>query len=337
MIDIIPNWHPIWVHFAIALLVTSAALFLLFGWRSTHSSGRSNALIVARWTLRLGVIAAVGALLTGYLASGSVAHDDVSHANMMVHRNWALASTVIFAIIAIVEYMKRNETRFSILSALLLVAGSITLAVTGLEGAENVYEYGLGVQKLPNLSAHEHSGNENTSVQEHATHESEEGTHDNTQQFANEPQIVAKDDGHAHAHSDASSTPAYDNSNDKLNHPASLIAAQLADAIATGDINSLRSVVAPDVLIFESGGVESSLDEYEGHHMPADMAFMKAMQREVISRQVLDSGESATVVTRSRIHGMYKDQNVDRKSTETLVMRNEGGLWKVIHIHWSSS
>jgi ketosteroid isomerase-like protein len=233
--------------------------------------------------------------------------------------------------------MKRNETRLSILSALLLVTGSITLAVTGLEGAENVYEYGLGVQKLPNMSAHEHSGNENTSVQKHATHESEEGTHDNTQQFANEPQIVAKDDGHAHAHSEGPSTPAYDNSNDKLNHPASLIAAQLADAIATGDINSLRSVVAPDVLIFESGGVESSLDEYEGHHMPADMAFMKAMQREVISRQVLDSGESATVVTRSRIHGMYKDQNVDRKSTETLVMRNEGGLWKVIHIHWSSS
>ena len=337
MIEIIPNWHPIWVHFAVALLFTSAALFLLFGWRSTDSSGRSNALIVASWTLRLGVIAAVGALLTGYLASGSVAHDDVSHVNMMVHRNWALASTVIFAIIAIVEYMKRNETRFSILSALLLVTGSITLAVTGLEGAENVYEYGLGVQKLPNLSAHEHSGNENTSVQEHATHESEEGTHDNTQQFANEPQIATKDDGHAHAHSDAPSTPVSDFSNDKLDHPASLIAAQLADAIATGDINSLRSVVAPDVLIFESGGVESSLDEYEGHHMPADMAFMRSMQREVIFRQVLDSGESATVVTRSRIHGMYKGQNVDQKSTETLVMRKMGGQWKIIHIHWSSS
>ena len=52
---------------------------------------------------------------------------------------------------------------------------------------------------------------------------------------------------------------------------------------------------------------------------PADMAFMKVMQHEVISQQVLDLGESATVVTRSRIHGMYKDQNVDLKSTETLV------------------
>jgi ketosteroid isomerase-like protein len=48
-------------------------------------------------------------------------------------------------------------------------------------------------------------------------------------------------------------------------------------------------------------------------------------------------GESATVVTRSHIHGMYKDQNVDLKSTETLVMRKVGGQWKIIHIHWSSS
>ena len=96
-------------------------------------------------------------------------------------------------------------------------------------------------------------------------------------------------------------------------------------------------MVASDVLIFESGGMESSLVEYEGHHMPADMAFMKAMQREVTSQRVLDLGESATVVTRSRIHGMYKDQNVDLKSTETLVMRKVGGQWKIIHIHWSSS
>ena len=337
MIDIIPNWHPIWVHFAVALLSTSAALFLLFGWRSTRSSGRANALIVARWTLRLGVVAAAGALLTGYLASGSVAHDDVSHANMMVHRNWALASAVIFAITAIVEYMKRNETRFSVLSALLLVTGSITLAVTGLEGAENVYEYGLGVQKLPDMSAHEHSGNEDTSVHEHAAHESEEGVHDNNLQSVNESTHAVKDDGHAHAHSDVSSTQAYDISNDKIDHPASLVATQLADAISIGDINSLRSVVAPDVLIFESGGMESSLVEYEGHHMPADMAFMKAMQREVTSQQVLDLGESATVVTRSRIYGMYNDQNVDLKSTETLVMRKVDGQWKIIHIHWSSS
>jgi len=87
MIDIIPNWHPIWVHFAIALLITSAGFYLLFGWRAPLAGRPSNALIIARWTLWLGVFAAVGALFTGYWASGSVEHNDLAHANMMVHRN----------------------------------------------------------------------------------------------------------------------------------------------------------------------------------------------------------------------------------------------------------
>ena len=216
MIEIIPNWHPIWVHFAIALLVTSAVLFLFFGWRPTHSNVRVNALIVARWTLRLGVVAAIGALITGYLASGSVAHDDVSHANMMVHRNWALASTIIFSITAIVEYMKRNEERFSILSALLLVTGGVTLAATGFEGAENVYQYGLGVQNLPNTSAHEHSAHENQSGHQHAAHESNEETHDNVQRRpVNKQEIVVQEDGHTHSHKNESTTQATDISNER--------------------------------------------------------------------------------------------------------------------------
>ena len=324
MIEIIPNWHPIWVHFAVALLSTAVFLFLIFGWRTSQTSSRANALIVARWTLRLGVIAAIGSLLTGYLASGSVTHDDVSHANMIVHRNWALAATSMFAIIALIDLVKRNESRISILIILLLVAGGVTLAKTGLEGAENVYRYGLGVQSLPDISTHEHAGTTETLK------------HD--QLSADDSKGAIADDGHNHSHADAPSTVEMESGNiENSNHPANLLSKQLADAIATGDINTLRSIIAPDVLIFESGGVESSLAEYEGHHMLADMAYMKAMRREVISQQVIDLGDSATVVTRSRVHGIYNDQEIDMNSTETLVMRQVNGQWKVIHIHWSSS
>ena len=83
--------------------------------------------------------------------------------------------------------------------------------------------------------------------------------------------------------------------------------------------------------------MESSLTEYEGHHMPADMAFMKAMRRDVISQQVIDMGDSVTVVTRSRVYGMYKDREIDLNSTETLLMKRMGEQWKIIHIHWSSN
>ena len=119
-------------------------------------------------------------------------------------------------------------------------------------------------------------------------------------------------------------------------HPATVAADLLGDAIIAGDVDTLKALIAPDVLIFESGGVESSLAEYEDHHMPADIAFMKNMSSEVISRRVIEAGDSAIVLTQSRINGVYKEKEVDLSSTETLVMRNMGGQWKIIHIHWSS-
>jgi ketosteroid isomerase-like protein len=60
---------------------------------------------------------------------------------------------------------------------------------------------------------------------------------------------------------------------------------------------------------------------------------MKTMEREVMSRHVFDSGDSATVVTHSRVHGMYKEQDIDLSRTETLVMKKIGGQWKIVHIH----
>jgi len=319
MIEIIPNWHPIWVHFAIALLATGAAIYLVFGWKPGKVAGApSNALVVARWMLWLGAFSAVAALLTGYWASGTVAHDDVAHANMMVHRNWAFAATLFFTAVALLEYLRRNDVRASVFSALLLLVGSSTLLMTGLEGAENVYEYGLGVQRLPEVSAHEH-----------------EDPHEEMAE-ASVPVAGETGDGHSHSHADSQPVVSQDSTVSDTEHPASQVSVKLNQAIAAGDVEQLKILLAPDVLIFESGNVESSLAEYESHHMQSDMAFMKTMNVEVESRQVFDSGDSATVVTKSRIHGMYKEQELDLSSTETLLMKKVGGQWKIIHIHWSS-
>ena len=123
---------------------------------------------------------------------------------------------------------------------------------------------------------------------------------------------------------------------ENADHPAVVAATQLGAAISAGDVDMLRTLIAPDVLIFESGGVESSLAEYEGHHMPADIAFMKNMSSEVISRRVIEAGDSAIVLTQSRISGVYKEKDVDLSSTETLVLEEIDGQWKIVHIHWSS-
>lgn len=346
MIEIIPNWHPIWVHFAVALLLTASGLFLLFGWKKDSHGNASNALIVARWTLRLGVAAAAGALLTGHWASGTVVHDDLAHSNMMVHRTWAFAAAAAFALAAVIDYLRRPRSSSSVLTNLLVLAGSVALAITGLEGAENVYEHGLGVQRLPVVSSHEHSaeghgpGHEQpmeTRERGKTGHESHEEEHD-SQEAGHESVDSEHDSIKAHSHTHATTQTEKLPSAEEVfsDHPAAQVAAKLHQAISAGDVETLRTLIAPEVLIFESGGVEASLAEYEGHHMPADMAFMKGMKPELLLQQIFEAGGFVVVVTQFRIQGVVKEQNIDLSSTETLLMKNIDGQWQIVHIHWSS-
>ena len=117
---------------------------------------------------------------------------------------------------------------------------------------------------------------------------------------------------------------------------AAAIADALHTALATGDEAVVRRLLDESVLIYESGGVEASLEEYAGHHMPADMAFTGAIEREVLQRQVFESGEQAVVSTRSRLNGTYRDKPIDLDATETLVLSRTGGEWRIVHVHWSS-
>lgn len=107
-------------------------------------------------------------------------------------------------------------------------------------------------------------------------------------------------------------------------------------ALVAGDEATVKRLLAPDVLIYESGGQESSRDEYAAHHMKADMAFLARSQSQVIERKHGATGELAWVATRTRITGTHKDRPVDLYSTETLVLRRDPEGWRIVHLQWSS-
>lgn len=119
------------------------------------------------------------------------------------------------------------------------------------------------------------------------------------------------------------------------NTPAAA-ADDLHAAIASGDTKGIEDILDPQVLIFESGGVESSLEEYASHHMNSDMDFMAGMNRKVLGREVFVDDDLAVVTTRSRLTGMFNEEAMDLFSLETLLLNQTEGEWKVRHIHWSS-
>jgi len=148
VIDIVPNWHPLWVHFPIALLLAATALY--WAARLVPGAFAASLTMAARWNLVLGVLALLPTLLTGYWAYNSVAHDGPSHAAMTRHLYAALTTAGLFSIAAFLAWRERRRSRGgSGLLLLVLLAGALGVGTTGYLGGENVYKYGLGVQRLP--------------------------------------------------------------------------------------------------------------------------------------------------------------------------------------------
>ena len=161
MIEIIPNWHPVFVHFTVALLSVAVALYLLVR-ILPGTSVRQELAIVARWSLWIGAVLALATAAAGWLAYNSVAHDDISHAAMTEHRNWALVTATIFVILALWSWGQWWQQHPSggvtgVVFLLALTVGGVLLAGTAWRGAELVYRYGLGVMSLPKIAAEEAS------------------------------------------------------------------------------------------------------------------------------------------------------------------------------------
>lgn len=153
MIDIIPNWHPIFVHFTVALLSASAGFFLFATVFPGHR-WREQWLSAAFWNLWGGGAASILTIAAGWYAFNTVTHDTPSHEAMTEHRNWALITAAVLLPVVVWSvriYTRRQRVGAMFLGAMLLVGG--LLLTTAWHGAELVYRHGLGVMSLPKPDA----------------------------------------------------------------------------------------------------------------------------------------------------------------------------------------
>lgn len=106
-------------------------------------------------------------------------------------------------------------------------------------------------------------------------------------------------------------------------------------ALVSGDSAAALALLAPDAVILESGSVETR-DEYRSHHLPADIAFARAVpsQRGAITVRV--RGDIAWASSTSTTQGEFRGRAVNSSGAELMVLSREADGWKIRAIHWSS-
>lgn len=185
MIEIIPNWHPIFVHFTLGLLLTTAVIHVVAMFAGDGPL-KQTLTHVANWNLWIGAGVTLATVAAGIYAFNTVTHDTPSHEVMLEHRNLALGSFVAFSAIAVWSFLRANKQRPLQWPLVIAVGAASTLLVsTAWHGGELVYRHGLGVMSLPNPANHVHSGQAHEHDHEGHTHE-EATAHDHNDGHSND-------------------------------------------------------------------------------------------------------------------------------------------------------
>jgi ketosteroid isomerase-like protein len=116
-------------------------------------------------------------------------------------------------------------------------------------------------------------------------------------------------------------------------------------ALAHGDSSAALALLAPDVVILESGDLESR-EDYRHHHLPADIAFTRAVPGTRQVKGVIIAGDAAWLSGTSVSEGKFNGRTVNSAGAELMVLsriRHEKGAtrtgaprWQIRAIHWSS-
>jgi uncharacterized membrane protein len=141
----VAEWHPIAVHFPLALTVTGT--LALTAARIPLAARHATTLAtVGTWNVTLGAVGLLFALGTGLAAVATLDLPTSVRAAVGLHVKWAVFTSV--ALLLAVVWRGAGNAADSRPSAALLVilwAATAALVMTGYRGGQNVYRYGVGV------------------------------------------------------------------------------------------------------------------------------------------------------------------------------------------------
>ena len=122
--------------------------------------------------------------------------------------------------------------------------------------------------------------------------------------------------------------------NKVLSVEAVAVVDEFARALEVGDKNTASALLSEDVLVFENGVAERTRALYVTQHLTNDIAYVKSVNRQLLSRTGDTAGNIAWVSTETR-QTAKEGKDAGIVSDETMVLERFPQGWKIVHIHWS--
>ncbi len=143
----VPGWHPLVVHFPIALTLSGGACLLAA--RLVRSEPLSETLAtIGTWNLCGGAVAALFALGTGLASVLDLQVGAAARVAISTHVKWAMFTSMALLLASVWRGAgSAPGSRPSWLFVAVLSAICVALAATGYFGGENVYRFGVGVER----------------------------------------------------------------------------------------------------------------------------------------------------------------------------------------------
>lgn len=204
------RWHALLNDFPVALLV-AGVLFEVAHLLTKRESFRNT----SYWTLVVGAVLALVAILSGLKAEDSIQHGEAIHEIMKVHERLAWITFAIFGVVALwrivrESHMSRGERWMLVLVG---VVGTGVLTATGREGGELVFDHaaGMSTEAMEAEVKNREAGHEHAAGEEHE--EGEEHSHDEAAPAATGDSAAASP-----AKADSAAAPAADSAAAKPTH-----------------------------------------------------------------------------------------------------------------------
>jgi ketosteroid isomerase-like protein len=106
-------------------------------------------------------------------------------------------------------------------------------------------------------------------------------------------------------------------------------------ALASGQLESARKLMAPDAVVIANGQVLGDRDAYINGAAKADAAALGTVQRELLRRDAKAGPNLAWVLSEKRLRVPGAAQGPSEVVVETMLLAKTAAGWKISHVHWS--